>query len=129
MNKIINTADAPVPFGPYSQAVSSSGFIFSSGQIAMNPVTGELVLETIESETKQVLANIKALLVASGLEFTDIVSTCIYLKNMDNFAKVNSIYSTFFTSDFPARTTVEVARLPKDVNVEISFIASAQNGS
>ncbi len=126
MNKIINTSDAPAPFGPYSQAVSSSGFVFSSGQIAMNPATGILVIETIEKETKQVLENIRALLIASGLEFSDIVSTCIYLKNMDNFDKVNEIYSTFFTSDFPARTTVEVARLPKNVNVEISFIASAQ---
>ena len=129
MNKIINTSDAPAPFGPYSQAVSSLGFVFSSGQIAMNPATGELVIETIERETNQVLANIRALLIASGLEFSDIVSTCIYLKNMDNFAIVNEIYSTFFTSDFPARTTVEVARLPKNVNLEISFIASTQNRS
>lgn len=129
MNKIINTPDAPAPFGPYSQAVSSSGFVFSSGQIAINPSSGELVLENIEAETKQVLVNIKALLKASGLEFSDIVSTCIYLKNMDNFASVNAVYSTFFTTDFPARTTVEVARLPKDVNVEISFIASARSRS
>lgn len=127
MNKIINTADAPAPFGPYSQAVAASGFIFSSGQIAMNPATGNLVLENIEAETRQVLANIKALLVAANLEFSDIVSTCIYLKNMDNFSRVNDVYSTFFTANFPARTTVEVARLPKDVNVEISFIATAKS--
>jgi len=126
MHKIIHTNDAPAPFGPYSQAVSAAGFIFSSGQIAMNPESGELVLDTIEAETKQVLDNIHALLIASGLEFSDIVSTNIYLKNMDHFAAVNEVYSTRFTGNFPARTTVEVARLPRNVNVEISFVATAQ---
>lgn len=125
MHKVIITKDAPAPFGPYSQAVAASGFVFSSGQIAMNPESGEMVFDTIENETVQVLSNIKALLSASGFDFSNIVSTSIFLKDMNNFAAVNEVYSRYFTGNFPARTTVEVARLPKDAHVEISFIAAA----
>lgn len=123
MKNIIHTTQAPAPIGPYSQAVKAGGFLFVSGQIPINPDSGELIADSIENETRQVMANIKAILEAAGLSFVHIVKTSIFLKNMDDFAKVNAIYGEYFTSDFPARETVQVSRLPKDVNVEISVIA------
>lgn len=124
MNKIVSTSLAPAPIGPYSQAVISSGFLFSSGQIALDPLTGKLANGSIEEETVKVMTNIQAVLEAENLQFSAIVSTNIYLKSMDDFSIVNEIYSRYFTGNFPARTTIEVSRLPKNANVEISFIAA-----
>lgn len=122
--QIVYSDNAPKPIGPYSQAVISGGFLFASGQIALDPETGNLVLDDIETETKQVMKNISAVLSAANLSFKNIIKTSIFLKNMDDFAKVNEVYASYFESDFPARETVQVAKLPKDVNVEISIIAS-----
>lgn len=123
MKQIIHTTKAPAPIGPYSQAVKAGNLLFASGQIAINPESGQLVISTIEAETQQVMANIEAILQSQGLDFSHIVKTTIFLKNMDDFAKVNAVYGAYFTSDFPARETVQVSRLPKDVNVEISITA------
>jgi 2-iminobutanoate/2-iminopropanoate deaminase len=123
MKKIINTPNAPSPIGPYSQAVMNGNTLFVSGQIAINPSTGELDLSNIENETHQVMKNISAILTEAGMDFSNIVKTGIFLKDMNQFADVNTIYGSYFTSDFPARETVQVARLPKDVNVEISVVA------
>lgn len=119
----IFTTQAPAPIGPYSQAVRANGMLFVSGQIALNPETNELVTGDIEQETRQVMLNLGAILEAAGLHYSHIVKTTIFLKDMNNFGKVNEIYGHFFTDHFPARETVEVARLPKDVNVEISVVA------
>ena len=121
--EIVYSDNAPKPIGPYSQAVISGGFLFASGQIALEPETGNLVMASIEAETRQVMANIEALLTAANLGFKSIIKTSIFLKNMDDFAKVNEVYASYFESDFPARETVQVAKLPKDVNVEISVVA------
>jgi 2-iminobutanoate/2-iminopropanoate deaminase len=123
MKKIINTSNAPAPIGPYSQAVVAGNFIFVSGQIGMDPSTGELVLDDIETETKQVMENIKAILTAAGIDFSNIVKTSIFLRDMQNFGQVNKMYATYFTDQFPARETVQVAGLPKNVNVEITVTA------
>ncbi len=121
--EIINTTHAPKPIGPYSQAVLAGNMLFVSGQIAINPETNQMVTSNIEDETKQVMANIKGILKEAGLDFGDIVKTTIFVKDLNNFAKINEIYGSYFTADFPARETVEVSRLPKDVNVEISVVA------
>jgi len=123
MKKIINTNNAPAPIGPYSQAVAANGFLFVSGQIPSNPSTGEIVLGDIKAEANQVMENIKAILTEAGLNFSNIVKTSIFLTDMGNFAQVNEVYGTYFTGQFPARETVQVAALPKNVNVEISVIA------
>ena len=124
MNKIINTQNAPAPIGPYNQAVLAGNTLYISGQIAINPETGELVLNSIILETKQVLMNLKAVLTEAGFEFTDIVKTSIFLSNMDFFATVNGVYAEYFdNATAPARETVAVCTLPKNVNVEISAIA------
>lgn len=123
MKSIVNTNNAPAPIGPYSQAVSAGGFVFLSGQIALNPTTGELVTADIKTETKQVMDNIRAILNEAGLDFENIVKTSIFLMDMQNFAQVNEIYGTYFTDNFPARETVQVAGLPKGVNVEITVTA------
>ena len=123
MKKIINTNNAPAPIGPYSQAVAANGFLFVSGQIPSDPATGEIVSGDIKAETKQVMENIKAILTEAGLNFSNIVKTSIFLTDMGNFAQVNEVYGTYFTGQFPARETVQVAALPKNVNVEISVIA------
>ncbi|MCX6198307.1 MAG: RidA family protein [Bacteroidetes bacterium] len=126
MNKqIIQTENAPAAIGPYSQAVKAGGFLFLSGQIAIDPVTGNLEQADIETETHRVMKNIAAILEQANLKFENIVKATIFLKSMDDFAKVNSVYSTYFKSDFPARETVEVSRLPKNVSIEISVIAFA----
>jgi 2-iminobutanoate/2-iminopropanoate deaminase len=123
MKKIINTNNAPAPIGPYSQAVAVNGFLFVSGQIPSNPATGEIVSSDIKAETKQVMENIKAILTEAGLNFGNVIKTSIFLTDMENFTQVNEVYGTFFTDQFPARETVQVAALPKNVNVEISVIA------
>jgi 2-iminobutanoate/2-iminopropanoate deaminase len=121
--KIIETANAPAPIGPYSQAVVAGGFLFASGQIALVPATGELVLENIEAETEQVMQNIKAILTEANVDFSNIVKTTIFLSDMALFARVNEVYGRYFTGTYPARETVAVKGLPKSVNVEISITA------
>ena len=124
MKKIINTPNAPAPIGPYSQAILSGNTLYTSGQIAINPKTGELVLDTISIETKQVMENLKAVLAAAEMTFENVIKTTIFISDMHNFGAINEVYATYFNSDTaPARETVEVANLPKFVNVEISAIA------
>lgn len=124
MKKIIETSGAPAPIGPYSQAVEAGNLLFISGQIPIDPTTNELVSGSVEEETKQVMNNLEAILTEAGHSFSDIVKSTIFLSDMSHFAKVNEIYGSYFNSDFPARETVAVAGLPKNVNVEISVIAS-----
>jgi len=123
MKKVIYTSNAPEPIGPYSQAIVANGFLFASGQIAINPENNELNNPSLEEETHQVMRNIKALLVESEYEFEHIIKTTIFLSDMSLFAQVNEIYGSYFKSDFPARETVAVKDLPKGVNVEISITA------
>lgn len=123
MKKIILTKNAPSPIGPYSQAVLIGNTLYASGQIAINPENGELEIEDRAKESHRVMKNIGAVLKEAGMDYSNIIKTSIFLKDMNDFAQVNEIYATYFTSDFPARETVQVARLPKDVNVEISVIA------
>jgi len=123
MKTIINTANAPAPIGPYNQAVVAGDLVFVSGQVAINPATGELVLDDIKTETTLVMENIKAILTEAGIDFGHIVKTTIFLKDMGSFAQVNEVYGSYFIADFPARETVAVAGLPKNVNVEISVTA------
>jgi 2-iminobutanoate/2-iminopropanoate deaminase len=123
MKTIINTPNAPAPIGPYSQAVIAGNFLFVSGQVAINPKSGDLVLDDIKTETIQVMENIKAILTEAGVDFSNIVKTSIFLKDMQNFAQVNEVYGSYFTDDFPARERVQVSALPKNVNVEITVTA------
>lgn len=124
MKKIINTTNAPAPIGPYNQAVLLNGVLYTSGQIAINPATNELVIDEIKKETKMVMENLKSVLAAADMTMEDVVKTTIFISDMNNFATINEVYGSYFTSNFPARETVEVACLPKNVNVEISAIAS-----
>ncbi|MEY3207977.1 MAG: hypothetical protein RL064_8 [Bacteroidota bacterium] len=121
--QIIQTSKVPTPIGPYSQAVIANGFMFASGQVAFNPITNELVLGDILSETKQVMENIKAILDEAKLSFEHVVKTTIFLSDMQLFAQVNEVYGSYFTNNFPARETVAVKTLPRNVNVEISITA------
>lgn len=123
MKSIIKIPNAPSPVGPYSQAVRHNGLIIASGQIALDPKTGILNTTSIRTETSQILKNIDSLLKSCNLKRENILKCSIFLKNMDDFNKVNEVYSDFFKKPYPARETVEVARLPKDANIEISFIA------
>ncbi len=124
MKKIINTPNAPAPIGPYNQAVLAGNTLYTSGQIAINPSTGKLVNSTIKEETKQVMENMKAVLQQAGFTFEDVVKTSIFIADMNDFAKINDVYGSYFNSETaPARETVEVANLPKFVNVEISMVA------
>lgn len=124
MKKIIFTDKAPAPIGPYSQAVLSGNTLYTSGQIALHPETGELITSDIETETKQVMENMKAVLDAAGMDFEHVIKATIFISNMDDFARINSVYGTYFNEKTaPARETVQVAKLPKNVNVEISMIA------
>jgi len=124
MKKIITTPNAPAPIGPYNQAILSGNTLYTSGQIAINPETNELVLNDIETETKQVMHNLKAVLEAANMTFEHVVKSSIFISNMDDFTKINAVYGGFFNeANAPARETVQVARLPKNVNVEISVIA------
>jgi 2-iminobutanoate/2-iminopropanoate deaminase len=120
---IINTIEAPAPIGPYSQAVLCDNTLYVSGQIALTPDTGVLVQDSIQTETHQVMKNLKGILKAAGMDFSDVVKCSIFVKDMNNFQAINGVYGEYFTLNPPARETVEVARLPKDVNVEISCIA------
>lgn len=125
MKKIITTKNAPAPIGPYNQAILNGNTLYTSGQIAINPETGTLVLDSIEAETKQVMLNLKAVLEAANMTFDHVIKSTIFISNMDDFAKINSVYGSFFNEETaPARETVQVARLPKNVNVEISVIAA-----
>ncbi|NCP45171.1 MAG: reactive intermediate/imine deaminase [Flavobacteriales bacterium CG18_big_fil_WC_8_21_14_2_50_32_9] len=124
MKKIINTINAPAPIGPYNQAVLLNGVLYTSGQIAIHPATNELVIDEIKKETKMVMENLKSVLAAADMTMEDVVKTTIFISDMNNFATINEVYGSYFTSNFPARETVEVACLPKNVNVEISAIAS-----
>ena len=123
MKKSISSDNAPQPIGNYSQAVLVDNTLYTSGQIAINPKTGELELDSIESETKLVMENLKGLLNEVQMDFENVVKCSIFISEMNNFSRINEIYGSYFSSNFPARETVEVARLPKDVNVEISVIA------
>ncbi|WP_026978626.1 RidA family protein [Flavobacterium tegetincola] len=124
MKKIIFTDKAPAPIGPYNQAVLAGNTLYTSGQIALNPLTMKLVTDTIEVETKQVMENMKAVLEAAGMTFENVVKSTIFIMNMGDFAKINSVYETYFDEKTaPARETVQVACLPKNVNIEISMIA------
>lgn len=122
--KIIYTEKAPAPIGPYSQAVLVGNTLYTSGQVALNPATMELVLDNIETETKQVMENLKVVLEAANMTFENVIKTTIFLTDMGDFANMNGVYSSYFDEKTaPARETVEVAGLPKNVNVEISMIA------
>lgn len=121
--KIIKTKNAPAPIGPYNQAVMCNGLLFVSGQIALVPATGELKTDDIVTETKQVMDNLKAILQEAGMGFSNVIKTTIFLMDMGQFTKVNEVYGSYFDADYPARETVQVAGLPKGVNVEISVIA------
>ena len=120
--EIIRTSNAPEPVGPYSQAVKAGDTLYCSGQIPLNPSTGEIP-DGIEAQTRQVLENLKAVLTASGADFPNVVKTTVFLKDMNDFPAMNAIYGSAFTAAPPARSTVQVARLPKDVLVEIDAIA------
>lgn len=124
-HKIVNSDQAPAPIGPYSQAVFANNTLYVSGQIAMDPATGQLIHTDIQSETRQVMKNMEAILTAAKLTFSDVVKCSIFVRNMDYFAAINEVYGSFFGEYAPARETVEVSRLPKNVNVEISCIAVA----
>lgn len=123
MKQVIQTNNAPAPIGPYNQAIKAGPFLFCSGQIALDAATGNMVDDSLEAETHQVMKNIKAILDEAGFSFEHIVKTSIFLKSMDDFAEVNGIYGSYFKTDFPARETVAVKTLPKDVRVEISVTA------
>ena len=122
MKKIISTDKAPAAIGPYSQAIEVNNMVFTSGVIPINPATGELVTGTIEEQAEQAIGNLAALLKESGVAMENVIKTTVFIKDMNDFAKVNEVYAKYFTSQFPARSCVEVARLPKDVLIEIEAI-------
>lgn len=123
MKKVISTPKAPAAIGPYSQAIEINNMIFTSGIIPINPANGTLVDGSIEEQTKQVFDNMKGLLEDAGSSLDKIIKTTVFIKNMDDFSRVNEVYASYFTGDFPARSCVEVARLPKDVLIEVEAIA------
>jgi len=123
MKKIVKTADAPNPVGPYNQAIIAGGFVFTAGQIAIDPKTNQLLEGDVREQTRLVLKNLDAILRAAGSDFGKVVKTTVYLKNMAEFPLMNEVYAEFFTEKAPARSTVEVSRLPKDVLVEIDCVA------
>lgn len=125
MRDVISTEHAPRAIGPYSQAIRASGFVFLSGQVAINPATGYIVEGGVTQQTQRIMENLKAVLEAAGSSIEKVVKTTVYLKSIDDFGKMNEIYSRFFSKDPPARSTVEVARLPRDVRVEIDAVATA----
>ena len=120
---IINTTNAPAPIGPYNQAVAAGNLLFISGQICLDPETGVLKNKDIQEEAHQVMHNLRAILQAAGMQFSNVVKTTIFLTDMNSFSVVNEIYGKYFESNYPARETVQVSALPKFVNVEISMIA------
>ena len=121
--KVIKTTNAPDPIGPYSQAIKAGNMLFIAGQVAINPATGNVEAEDITAEASQVMLNLQAILSEAGLKFDHVVKTTIFLTDMSLFSAVNDVYGKYFTKDFPARETVAVKGLPKNVNVEISMIA------
>ncbi len=123
MKTAIESKKVPAPIGPYSQAIVANGMVYTSGQIAIDPVTGEYAPDSIEAESELVMKNLEALLDASGSDFSGVVKTSIFLQSMSDFAQVNAVYSKYMVAPFPARETVEVAQLPKSAKVEISMIA------
>ncbi|HLF65254.1 MAG TPA: Rid family detoxifying hydrolase [Saprospiraceae bacterium] len=124
MKTPINTSHAPMPIGPYNQAIAAGGMLYISGQVAIDPVSGEMVQDTIEQETSQVLRNISGILQAAGLSFADVVKCSVFVKNIDDFSRINAVYAGFFDGTVaPARELIQVVRLPKDANIEISAIA------
>lgn len=126
MIKEIKTAKAPQAIGPYSQAIEANGFVFCSGQIAIDPATGKLMTGTIEEQTRLVLNNLKAVLETAGSSLEKVVKCTVFLQDMNDFSKMNAVYGEFFKPPYPARAAVQVARLPKDVKVEIEAIATAK---
>ncbi len=123
MKTIVHTNSAPAAIGPYSQAVKAGNLLFTSGQIALHPENGSMINQDIATETKQVMANLEAVLSASGTDFSKVIKTVIFLRDLNDFEVVNRVYGSFFDGQFPARETVQVARLPKDAGVEISMVA------
>ncbi len=125
MNKrIINSVHAPAPIGPYNQAIEVNGMLFISGQVALVPGSNSIIMDTIENETEQVMKNLQAILIEAELSFEHVVKTSIFLSDMNYFAAVNAVYANYFSANYPARETVQVAGLPRGVNVEISMIAA-----
>jgi 2-iminobutanoate/2-iminopropanoate deaminase len=122
--KIINTPNAPAPIGPYNQAILADNLLYISGQVCIDPTTGNLKNKDLQEETHQVMHNLKAILQEAGMSFNNVVKTTIFLTDMNRFSEVNEIYGKYFDGDFPARETVQVSALPKFVNVEISMIAA-----
>ena len=123
MKTVVSSDRAPQAIGPYSQAIKANGFLFISGQIPLDPITGQIVYGGIDNQTHQVLTNLKAVLEREGLTFNNAVKTTVFLKDMDDFALMNKVYSQYFTDEPPARACVQVARLPRDVSVEIELVA------
>ncbi|MEX0967912.1 MAG: RidA family protein [Bacteroidia bacterium] len=123
MKEIVHTAKAPNPIGPYNQAVKAGNTLYCSGQIAIDPENGELLRGSVGAETRQVMENLKYILEEAEMALSDVVKCSIFLRNMDDFTIVNEVYGAYFIENFPARETVQVARLPKDARVEISLIA------
>ena len=123
VKKVISTKNAPAAIGPYSQAILSNNTLYCSGQIAINPTTGNLVIENITTETSQVMQNISAVLTAADMDFSNVVKCSIFMSDMNQYAEINEVYASYFASNPPAREAVQVSVLPKNVNVEISVIA------
>jgi 2-iminobutanoate/2-iminopropanoate deaminase len=121
--QVINTTSAPAPIGPYNQAILSGNMLFISGQICIDPATGTLKNQDIQQETHQVMHNLRSILAAAEMNFSNVVKTTIFITDMNRFSEINEVYGKYFDSDFPARETVQVSALPKFVNVEISMIA------
>ena len=125
MKKIIYTKNAPSPIGPYNQAILTGNILYTSGQIAIDPLTGKLQIDNIKKETKLVMENLEAVLLEAGMNFKNVIKSTIFISDMNNFSEINEVYASYFEEkDAPARETVEVSRLPKSVNIEISVIAS-----
>ena len=124
MKNVISTDKAPAAIGPYSQAIEENGIVYTSGVIPINPATGELVTGAAEVQAEQALSNLSALLEAAGTSMSNVVKTVVFIKNMDDFGKINEVYAKYFEAPYPARSCVEVARLPKDVAIEIEAIAT-----
>jgi len=123
LKSVVYSENAPEPIGPYSQAIQTGNMLFVSGQIAIQKSTGQFILGNIEEETIQVMTNIGDILTAAGMDFSNVVKSSIFMKDMNNFPKINEVYGRYFKDNAPARESIEVSRLPKDVNVEISCIA------
>ena len=126
MKSTVSTPDAPASIGPFSQAVKANGFVFVSGQVAIDPATNKMIEGDVSAQAERILLNIKAILNAAGGGLDDVVRTGVYLRDMNNFAAMNAVYARFFSADFPARTTIEVSRLPLDVDIEMDVVAVAR---